>query len=337
MGADSSAIRYLLDSYLDWSRAEGPPLYEGAFFDAATAQLRPWPRLGEGVAAGFAHLAGRGDFLGLQAIEIAQGGATRPGSHLFDEIYFVLSGRGELRVEGEAPVAFARRALFSPPVNRPFSLAATSSGEATRVVCVNNLPFQMNFFREARFLFDNPYPPAATDIVTHFISDLDKITLQPSPARGPGYASADLAMGQNSLNAHIGALPAGAYAKARRHGPGAHILPFSGEGYSLVYTEDGREFERLNWRPGLVLAPADDRFIQHFNVGAAPARILSLSLGNRQRPLLARRQTRFANADLSIDAGGTLLDFAQQPAAVHPMFEDELRRKGLKSHMGSPA
>jgi len=100
MAIDNAAARYLLDTYLDWARAEGPPVHEGAVVNASTMELAPWPRRGEGVRAGFALVAGRGDFLALHVIELAAGAATRLARHVFDEVFLALSGSGVVRVGG---------------------------------------------------------------------------------------------------------------------------------------------------------------------------------------------------------------------------------------------
>lgn len=313
MTADNAAMRYLLDSWLDWARAEGPPLFEGVVADLATAPLAAWPRMGAGVTGAFARLEGRGDFLGAHVIEIPAHGATRPARHLFDEVYFALSGEGELRV-GEAATRFRAGSLFSPPLNALFSIVNAGASPA-RLACVSNLPFQMNFFRSVEFLFDNPFPPPADAAVARVV-DIGAVALEAGPARGEGFSRADIDMDAGALHTHIGELAPGRCARARRHGPGAHLISVSGEGYWLVHPEGAGEATRFDWRPGLVLSPSDSMFIQPFNTGATPARWLVVSLGNPRRPLLARKQFRLANAGRDLDAGGSLLPQSEEPPGV---------------------
>ena len=51
------------------------------------------------MAAPFAHLTGRGDFVDMQVIELAPGGGTAPQQHLFESVVYVLAGRGSTSVE----------------------------------------------------------------------------------------------------------------------------------------------------------------------------------------------------------------------------------------------
>ena len=43
---DSRQPRYLIDTYLDFVRAEGVPIVEGFGLDLLSADVRPWPRMG---------------------------------------------------------------------------------------------------------------------------------------------------------------------------------------------------------------------------------------------------------------------------------------------------
>src|SRR5439155_20451551 len=83
-------LRYLIDTYLDWSGRQQIPIVEGLAADLDTAETAPWPRLGGGCRCAFVHLAGRGDFLALQLIEIPPGAETGSLRHLYDEVLYVL-------------------------------------------------------------------------------------------------------------------------------------------------------------------------------------------------------------------------------------------------------
>ena len=76
MAIDNAALRYLIDSYLDWSRQQGIPVIEGVALDLNSIETAPWPRLGGGCKAAFVHLRGRGDFISLQVIDIPPGART---------------------------------------------------------------------------------------------------------------------------------------------------------------------------------------------------------------------------------------------------------------------
>ena len=99
MTVDNKTMRYLIDSYLDWSREQGIPVIDAIGIDLFGVETELWPRLGKGVRAAFVHLAGRGDFVSLQVIDLPPGGRTDLARHQFDEVFFVLSGHGSTSVE----------------------------------------------------------------------------------------------------------------------------------------------------------------------------------------------------------------------------------------------
>src|SRR3954454_19560311 len=97
---DSSQVlsaNFLRDPYLEWSKAEGVPIVEEFAVDLHRVETAPWPRAG--VPAAFVHLKGRGDFMSLFVIDLPPGGKTGPQRHLYEEIIYVVSGRGSTTVD----------------------------------------------------------------------------------------------------------------------------------------------------------------------------------------------------------------------------------------------
>jgi mannose-6-phosphate isomerase-like protein (cupin superfamily) len=351
-------LRYLIDSYRDWAACQHLPVAEGLAADLATVETAPWTRLGGGCRAAFIHLAGRGDFLALQLIEIPPGGRTQWMRHLYDEMFYALSGYGGAVVDlGEHQAhefEWGPRALFSPPLNARYRLANLSASEPMRLLCGNNLPFLMNVFRSEGLLFDHPRAFAQREprpgaysgkgeLVSlapgrhlwegSLIGDLGAFALPEWEARGAGNRNINIALADSSMHVHVSEMPAGTYTKGRWHDTGVHVIAISGAGYTLVWKRGEEKFERLALRPGSVFALTDETFHQHFNAGAEPLRYLAVSIGNERYPMLARKLTRREVFDRSIRDGGLQIDYADQDPRFHPLWLAELARIGVASRM----
>ena len=89
--------KFLFDPYLDWTEREGLPVVEGLGVDLFAVDTKPWARLGADGA--FVHVEGRGDFVSIFVIDVPPGAKTEPQQHLFEEVIYVLDGRGSTVVE----------------------------------------------------------------------------------------------------------------------------------------------------------------------------------------------------------------------------------------------
>src|SRR2546429_8324430 len=117
-GRTMSEPRFLIDPYKDWVAKEGIPIHEGFGLDLLDLDVASWPRLG--AKGAFAHLTGRGDFIDMQIVEIPPGGKTAPQRHLYEEVVYVLAGRGSTSVESSSGVRLSfgwrTRSLFTTPL-----------------------------------------------------------------------------------------------------------------------------------------------------------------------------------------------------------------------------
>ncbi|HZS64508.1 MAG TPA: hypothetical protein VFA53_08440 [Xanthobacteraceae bacterium] len=355
---NNAALRYLIDSYLEWTKAQGIPVLDGVAVDLHGAETAPWARLGGGCRAGFVHLRGRGDFVALQVIDIPPGGRSDPMRHMYDEVFYVLSGHGSAAIETadgrSTTFEWGPRALFSPPLNAPFRLFNASGSETARLVSANDLPFLMNVYRNERFLFDNPFrfagrvgregyysgegdflpiAPGKHMWETNFVPDLGSFELPEWEARGAGSRNIKIILADSSMHAHTSEMPVGTYKKGHRHGPGAHVFAVTGSGYTLMWKEGDADFERHEWRHGFVFAPPDGMFHQHFNTGKEPARYLAVSLGSHRYPVLARKVERKTRPEASVDEGGIQINYEDQDPRIHRIWLRELDKAGVPSRM----
>ena len=88
---------FLSDPYLDWAEAQNIPIVEDFGIHLPDLPVSPWEHFE--CNGGLAHLKGRGDWLSVFVLELPPGGNTRPRNHMFEEVYYVLSGTGSTQVE----------------------------------------------------------------------------------------------------------------------------------------------------------------------------------------------------------------------------------------------
>jgi quercetin dioxygenase-like cupin family protein len=107
-------------AYLRWMEEEGIPIFAGlAVEDVTELPRKPWPRMGG--TGSFIQLKGSGGVTGMYVVEIPPGGALEPERHMYDELLYVLKGRGSTEVwyDGMRKQAFewSEGSLFAPPLN----------------------------------------------------------------------------------------------------------------------------------------------------------------------------------------------------------------------------
>ena len=111
-------------------------------------------------------------------------------------------------------------------------------------------------------------------LATNFVPDAVNLPLITAKERGAGGGHIRFNFAKSSLNSHISQFPIGTYKKAHAHGPGAHVIILSGEGYSLMWPE-GDTPRHYKWEVGTMIVPPNMWLHQHFNTGKTPARYLA--------------------------------------------------------------
>ncbi len=353
--------KFLLDPYLDWTRKEGPPIHEDFGVDLLTAETGPWPRLGDGCKAAFVHLKGRGDWTTVFLLEVPAGGKSAPQRHLFDELFYVISGSGSVVVElpdgGKHSFEWGPRSMFSPPLNARYQIFNSSGLEPVRLASANDMRILMNMFHNEAFLFDNPFGfperaglssyyagegemtsirPGRNLWETNFVPDLGAFELKPWEARGAGSSNIQFLLSEGSMGAHASEMPVGCYKKGHRHGPGLHIFCIHGSGYTLLWYEGDRDFQRIDWRHGMLYAPPENMFHQHFNTSPQPARYLAVGFGTKRYPIVLERRvgSEGRRTDVSVKEGGSQIEYQDQDPRIHALWLQELRKTGVTSQMG---
>ena len=334
--------------YTRWVRAEGLDIISGFYVpNLHTTDLAPWPRRG-----------GRGVYINHDAsrtsndcyvCEIPAGKELAPQRQLFEEMIYVLDGRGSTAVWNDAGARvqfeWQRGSIFAIPLNAWHQHFNGSGSRPARYVAVTNAPQVVNLYGEVDFVFNTRYdftqrfagePDYFANkgeqkgllLDTNFVADAINLPLISARERGAGGGHIRFSMAKGSMNSHISQFPVGTYKKAHAHGPGAHVIVMSGEGYTLMWPE-GEEPQRFDWREGSMIVPPNMWYHQHFNTGTTPARYLAF----KHEVVSIRNAQGVPKAWISKRLGGDQIDYADESPRVRTWFADALARHGLKSRM----
>jgi oxalate decarboxylase/phosphoglucose isomerase-like protein (cupin superfamily) len=334
--------------YTRWVRSEGLDII-GAHYvpNLRTVELKPWARRG-GLAVFINHEASRTSN-DCYVCEIPAGKKLAPHRQLYEEMILVLEGRGSTSVWNDAGqrITFEWKAgsLFAIPLNAWHQHFNGSGKEPARYVAVTNAPPVINLYEDLDFVFNTKYDfknrfAGEADyfsakgeqkgflLETNFVPDAVNLPLITAKERGAGGGHIRFNMARGSMPSHISQFPVGTYKKAHAHGPGAHVIILSGEGYSLMWPEN-EEPQRYNWEIGTMIVPPNMWFHQHFNTGTTPARYLAF----KHEGVSIRNAQGVPKAWISRRVGGDQIDYADEGPAVRTIFAQELAKRGLTPRM----
>jgi quercetin dioxygenase-like cupin family protein len=355
---DEPKIRYRIDSYGNWIKGEGVPIYEDYGIDLFSVETKPWARYGMKGAA--CHLKGRGDFASMFLYELAPGGSSAQQHHLYEQVTYVLEGNGSTQLEfpdgAKRSFEWGERSLFAIPLNARYRHFNGSGQKRALMVSTTNMPLIMNVFHNEGFIFNtnavfadrmgkDEYYAGEGDLVmvrpgnhmweTNFVPDLEHLELQSWEDRGGGSSNIMFVLADSSMHAHISEMPPGTYKKAHRHGPGAHVMCVVGTGYSLLWFDDQKDYLRIDWKHGVVFPPADRQLHQHFNTSNQPARYLATNIGGIRYPFTAAAwrsggdgSDKKQAVSLSIKEGGDQIEYEDQDPHIHALWLSEVAKHG---------
>ncbi len=334
--------------YRRWIAAEGLEVISALHVpDLRTVDVNPWPRRG-GKGVYINHDASRTSN-DCYVCEIAPGKKLEPQRQLFEEMILVLSGRGSTSVWNDAgkriTFEWKEGAMFAIPLNAWHQHFNGSGQDAVRFVAVTNGPSVMNLYDDPSFVFNTAYdfpnrfagepdyfsPKTEVEgflLPTNFVPDAVNLPLISAKERGAGGGHIRFNMAKGSMSSHISQFPIGTYKKAHAHGPSAHVIILSGEGYSLMWAE-GEEPKRYDWQVGSMVVPPNKWFHQHFNSGNTPARYLAF----KHEVALIRNSQGVPSAWISRRVGGDQIDYADETAEVRKMFADSLAKNDITPAM----
>ena len=340
------------DAYEEWLQQEGVKVItEFAFEDLGDVELGPWER--KGGSGAVINIPNEHLTNDSHLVEIRPGGKSEPERHMYEEFVYIVSGRGATTIwfddGGKQTFEWKTGSLFALPLNAWYQHFNGSGSEPARYLGVTTAPPMMRLYNDLDFIFNTPHSfkgrfDAEVGYFSgegklfqsrvwesNFIPNAPDMALYGWKQRGAGGINVMLEMAKNNSRAHISEFPVGTYKKAHRHGPGAHLLILSGEGFSMLWQEE-TEYRKAPWKiGGMVVVPGDDMFHQHFNTGATRARYLAIYNGTMG--LHKPRANRGWLADKSVKQGGWQIEYEDENPKIHELFEADLAKTGATCRM----
>jgi oxalate decarboxylase/phosphoglucose isomerase-like protein (cupin superfamily) len=297
--------------YDKFMEADGIPVFRGlGLRRTQDLPLVDWPRMGG--RGHYVQLHGTEGKWGCYVVEVPAAGALNAEKHLYEEIFYVLEGRGstEVWVEGGKKHVFEWQAgsLFSIPVNAMHRIVNATNSPAL-LLAGTTAPNLMDLIGNTDFIFNCPYvfddrfksnedfykpsddiePDPIRGLAmrrTNLVPDIVNCELPLDNRRSPGYRRVEPFMTGNKFYLWIGQHETGRYSKAHAHTSAAILLCVKGSGYTYTWPEHlgptpwadghGDQVQRIDYEPGGMVsaAPGGARWYhQHFNTSDEPFRL----------------------------------------------------------------
>lgn len=323
------------DFYGDWLKKSGVPQIDGySIFDAATQELKDWPEIGgRGL---YLHFSGN-VHMDAVIMEIPPGKALNPGKHMYEQLIFVLGGRGYTRVEQNGKfnnVRWGEGSLFAPPLNVTHRHFNEDPAKPARLLAVTTLPLTLqlmgnsDFVYKTSFDFTDRYKGQEEYFTkrerirqrwdrTNFVPDIRTAEVVKWEERGGDNSSMFWDMGGNTiLEPHISEFGVGEYKRGHRHPYEAIIVILGGEGFSIAGKNDlMKDYVKMDWKQYSVVSPPYFWWHQHFNTGKTPARYYAVTEGDFPKRL---------GIPLEVEQ----IEAEREDPGIRKLYEAELKRRG---------
>jgi hypothetical protein len=351
--------------YVKWIESLDVPIHRGYYIeDLRTLQLGgPWKQREADVA--FVELAGQEGISGAYVLEIPPGATLPPYRIAIDDLVYVLNGRGLTTIWAEdrpkKTFEWEKHGLFLVPANYTYQVTNSSGTEPVRLLFTNGLPTAMAAIPDPNFYFNSPvvdlellygetggfYSEAKvaretgrgttrnTWVGNFFPNMLLWDHLDPFRQRGAGGRVVWINFPKSIHGSHMSVFPAGTYKKAHRHGPGVVIVIPTGEGYSVMWPNDGAEKIVCPWHEGSVFVPPNRWWHQHFNAGATDARYVALHAPTGM-PTGASSFTG-SDGERITNREEDQIEYPDEDPWIRQYFEEQVAKHGGKTAMPEEA
>ena len=362
--------------YETYMEEQGVPIYRGmvGFYDLRDLTLGPWKRMG--AQGAFFELSGCGGLQGMYVIEVPGAGAISSEKHMYEEIFYVVEGRGTTEVwtgdnsNKKQTFEWQAGSLFSAPLNTWHRVVNAASSPAL-LLGATNAPPVFHLFRTQDALFNNPYQfkdrydasedyfkeqGLGKDPVTgrarnygNIIPDADHVELPLDGQRGVGHRTFFWSLAGNSYHGFIAQYAPGRYSKCHAHDSGPVLLCLGGKGYSITWPREagttpwaygkGDLVQRQDYKPGGVVsaAPGDAGWFHgHFGASKETLRVLAF-LGGFPRRVKGAPGKEAWGLNVDIKEGGNTIEYRDEDPQVRKMFQEQLDKEGADFNMPEEA
>ena len=345
--------------YENWIESTGAPIHRGYYIeDCRTVELGYWPE--RECDGAFIQLVGQEGVTGAYVTEIPPGKTLPSFRVAVDEVVYVLQGRGVASIwagdRAKKIFEWQSHAMFLIPGNYHCQLSNMQGDQSVKLLHCSYLPLAMSVLPDPDYFFNNPlvdynllYGQGAREVYSeakvvtlkepgsardgrniwfgNFFADMrawDR--LDHFERRGAGGHVVWVGFPSSPISAHMSVFPARTYKKGHRHGPGYLIVIPAGEGYSIMWPEDGEKII-IPWHEASLFVPPNRWFHQHFNIGGAPARYLAIHPPRGLSGISEKVEDRARDQ----------IEYTDEDPMIREKFESELSRKGLQSVMPDEA
>ncbi len=353
------------------------PVHRGTvgFHDIRDLALASWKRMS--ARGAFIELNGCGGLQGMYVIEVPGAGAIPPEKHMYEEIFYVLEGRGTTEIwsgdEANKKQTFEWQpgSLFSPPLNTWHRIVNATSSPAL-LLGVTNAPPIFHLYRSQDALFNNPYQfkdrydgsanyfKAHTELgkdprhgrarnYGNIIPDADRVELPLDGQRGVGHRTFFWSLSGNSYQGFIAQYAPGRYSRCHAHEAGPVLLCIAGKGYTITWPgkagttrwEDGKGelVQRQDYKAGGIVsaAPGDAGWF-HGHYGASKEPLRVLAfLGGYPRRVKGVPGIDWRGLNLDIKEGGNTIEYRDEDPYIRKMFREQLAKEGAEFNMPEEA
>ncbi len=328
--------------------------------------LMPWKRLGgRGTAI---QLLGTEHLWGMYVVEVPGAGALNAERHLYEEIYYVVEGRGTTEVwqdrnARKQAFEWGPGSLFGIPLNAWHRIVNASSSPAL-LLAATTAPNIFNLMRDEEFVLGCPYDflqrfDASDDFfmpvddiyadpvrglamrLTNIIPDILSCELPRDNRRSFDYRRVEPHMAGANFYMKIAEYRTGQYSKAHKHSSGAILVCIKGKGYSVTWpatlgmqpwkTGVGEQVKKQTYEPVGMISAAPmrgDWYHQHFGTHADGLRLLVFD-----GPYGPGFRSGGAPGEAQID--GSAIDTREGGRAISYVDEDPYIRKTYEAELAA--